>query len=108
MPLLLDTSQVDTIKKALQFKYTRSDYECLKKAPAIGEACVAKFSIDQNWYRAEIISVYPGKVKVNFVDYGNNEIVPLSDIRLDVIMKSFPRLCQECALFEIEDVSAVF
>ncbi|KAG8192820.1 hypothetical protein JTE90_014602 [Oedothorax gibbosus] len=103
-----DTSQVDTIKKALQFKYARSDdYERLKKAPTVGEACVAKFTIDQNWYRAEIISVYPGKCKVHFVDYGNNEIVALSDIRLDIIMKSFPRLCQECALYDIHNEANV-
>ncbi|CAL1285704.1 unnamed protein product [Larinioides sclopetarius] len=102
-----DTSQVETISKALQFKYGKPDsYKCLKKVPPVGEACIAKFSLDNAWYRAEIVSVYPGpplKVKVNFVDYGNNEIVPLSFIRTDLIMKDFPRQCLECALFGISD-----
>ncbi|GBO38394.1 hypothetical protein AVEN_156635-1, partial [Araneus ventricosus] len=101
------TSQVETISKALQFKYVKlENYKCLKKAPPVGEACVAKFSLDNAWYRAEVVSVYPGppvKVKVNFVDYGNNEIVPLSFIRTDLVMKEFPRQCLECALFGISD-----
>ncbi|KAF8781954.1 RING finger protein 17 like protein [Argiope bruennichi] len=101
------TSQVETISKALQFKYGKLESDkCLKKAPSVGEACVAKFSLDNAWYRAEIVSVYPGppvKVKVNFVDYGNNEIVPLSFIRTDLIMKDFPRQCLECVIFGIGD-----
>ncbi|GFR13574.1 RING finger protein 17 [Trichonephila clavata] len=92
-------SQVETITKALQFKYNKSKHTLLKKAPPIGEACIAKFSVDKAWYRGEIINVYSEKVKVNFVDYGNNEIVPLSEIRTDLIMRDFPRQCLECALF---------
>ncbi|GFU49792.1 RING finger protein 17 [Trichonephila clavipes] len=92
-------SKVETITKALQFRYNKSKHACLKKAPPIGEACIAKFSVDKAWYRGEIINVYPGKVKVNFVDYGNNEVVPLSDIRTDIIMRDFPRQCLECAIF---------
>ncbi|GIY18549.1 RING finger protein 17 [Caerostris extrusa] len=95
-------SAVDTITKALQFRYQESNFKILKKSPPIGEAVIAKFSVDNRWYRAEIASIYPSsKVKVNFVDYGNYEIVPLSYLQTDIIMKDFPRQSLECALFGI-------
>ena len=52
-------------------------------APCVGEACSAVFSEDGEWYRAEIIkSDDPsGKVLVQFVDYGNTELVDSANIQ---------------------------
>ena len=47
----------------------------------INMACGAKFSVDESWYRAKVTAVYPDSVEVLFVDYGNSEKVPKSDIR---------------------------
>ena len=47
----------------------------------VNMACGAKFSGDQNWYRSKVTAVYPDSVEVLFVDYGNSEKVPKSDIR---------------------------
>jgi staphylococcal nuclease domain-containing protein 1 len=42
--------------------------------PKLGEICVAKFSLDGEWYRAKIISLQTnGDVIVLFIDYGNKE-----------------------------------
>lgn len=42
--------------------------------PKAGDMCVAKFSIDNEWYRAKVLSVQSsGNVNVLFVDYGNRE-----------------------------------
>jgi hypothetical protein len=51
--------------------------------PTIGEMCVAKFSQDGAWYRAlvERVDTPGGTAKVLFVDYGNTDTVPLSDLR---------------------------
>jgi hypothetical protein len=50
--------------------------------PVLGQLCIAKYSQDNVWYRARVIQVEnlgphedDGKVKVQFIDYGNEEIV---------------------------------
>jgi len=44
--------------------------------PSIGEACVARWDEDCVWYNAKVESVSEdGSFKVNFIDYGNSEMV---------------------------------
>ena len=45
-----------------------------------GAACVARWSEDSVWYRAEVLSVSPSCCLVKFVDYGNEEEVALQYI----------------------------
>ena len=45
-----------------------------------GSACVARWSEDSVWYRAEVLSVSPSFCLVKFVDYGNEEEVALQYI----------------------------
>ncbi|GFT97455.1 tudor domain-containing protein 1 [Nephila pilipes] len=40
-------------------------------SPKVKEIVCCKFSEDGVWYRAEVISNKPNKVKVSFIDYGN-------------------------------------
>jgi len=42
---------------------------------AVGTACVARYRVDDNFYRAEIKEVRSDGALVNFVDYGNLEVV---------------------------------
>lgn len=65
-----------------------------------GELVAAKFSVDDNWYRAEILKVKPGKdgeekeFTVIFVDYGNVEIIgagALRPITDDFSLKVLPK-----------------
>lgn len=46
----------------------------------IGMACIARFSEDQSLYRAVIHKVHTNGCRVIFVDYGNSELVPLSEL----------------------------
>ena len=42
--------------------------------PKVGDLCVAKFSADDEWYRAKVLSVQGSdKVSVLYIDYGNRE-----------------------------------
>lgn len=45
--------------------------------------CLAQYSEDEKWYRALIVSEVPsaGKVEVIYVDYGNRELVSLTNLR---------------------------
>jgi len=47
---------------------------------------------DGEWYRAEIIALLPGIIKVRYVDYGNEAMVAESDVR--VLPTEFTRLPQ--------------
>lgn len=46
-----------------------------------GLLCVAKFSVDGNWYRAKITRELKNKYEVLFIDYGNVDIVFPNDVR---------------------------
>ena len=49
---------------------------------SVGELCVAQFSEDQQWYRAQVLSVYPesNEVEVFFIDYGNSETTSIQKL----------------------------
>lgn len=43
--------------------------------PKVNDVCVAQFSMDDEWYRAKVLSVKSsGEVTVLFIDYGNKEV----------------------------------
>ncbi len=48
--------------------------------PSVGSLCCANFSEDGLWYRAEVLKHTLSGVEVNFIDYGNTEIVPVQSI----------------------------
>ncbi|KAM8836922.1 tudor domain-containing protein 1 [Spinachia spinachia] len=48
--------------------------------PALGAACCAQFSADNNWYRAVVVDVGENEASVIYADYGNAEKVPFSRI----------------------------
>lgn len=55
--------------------------------PKKGEIVAGQFSVDDNWYRAEVTRIINGKegsetlYQLLYVDYGNVEVVPASRIR---------------------------
>ena len=62
-----------------------------------GEACITKYSFDDNWYRAEIIDPHgdSSHVGVEYVDFGTKTIVlriHVSDNIMDTV-KDNPILC---------------
>lgn len=42
--------------------------------PKRSDLCAAKFSEDEEWYRAKIESVSGGKATIRYIDYGNSEV----------------------------------
>lgn len=45
-------------------------------SPKRGDLCAAKFSEDNEWYRAKVEKVQGGNASILYVDYGNKETVP--------------------------------
>ena len=61
--------------------YAGSGSNPTMSTPYLGQLCVANYSKDNIWYRAKIVHVGDGqKVKVQFVDYGNEEVVDANQL----------------------------
>ncbi|KAJ8954517.1 hypothetical protein NQ318_000749 [Aromia moschata] len=48
----------------------------------VGLPCCALFVSDQQWYRSQIVEVMGDNVKVRYIDYGNEETVPISQLKI--------------------------
>lgn len=61
--------------------------------PSVGLPCVACFFINELFYRAEILEVDPPNARVVFVDYGNEDYLPLIHLkRILPRFMTFPKL----------------
>ena len=73
--------------------------------PCAGMSCCARFSKDGYWYRARIkYLVSSNRAKVEFVDYGNEEILPLNVLKEpDKTFMQLPRQAILCCLDVTKD-----
>lgn len=60
----------------------------------VGTPCLAPYSEDDIYYRAKIIDVKSDVVHVLFVDYGNHESVPVTEVK--TIPLRYLQLPQQC------------
>lgn len=89
----------------------------LKDAPVIGafnpkkgDIVLCYFHADSSWYRAMVVNTPRGPVEsskdafeVFYIDYGNQEVVPYSQLRpLDPSVSAAPGLAQLCSLAYIK------
>ncbi|XP_017015661.2 protein tudor [Drosophila takahashii] len=65
---------------AMMGQIERTKLKPLSQAPELGTACVARFSEDGHLYRALVSAVYAQRYRVVYVDYGNSELLPSSDL----------------------------
>lgn len=47
-----------------------------------GAPCCALYTFDKQWYRAQIINSDVNKIEIRYVDYGNEEVASLSNLRM--------------------------
>lgn len=76
-------------------------------SPAAGDAVCALYAADKLWYRARVLSSPEGgQCRVAFVDFGNDDLVPLADIRaLPDNMKAVHLFANRVALQGVKSVS---
>lgn len=48
----------------------------------VGLPCCALFESDQQWYRSQVVEVLGDSIKVRYIDYGNEEVVPCSQLKI--------------------------
>ena len=64
--------------------------------------CVAKYLADGGWYRGRIVQKNDTGVHVNFVDFGNTEIIPVSDLReIPIECTNLPQTCISVKLHDV-------
>ena len=77
------------------------------KGPAncsVGSACLAQYTLDEQWYRAEVVEVLNESVKVQFVDYGNTDVVSLQNTRVpNEDFTSLPAAAVKCQLHDVHN-----
>lgn len=62
--------------------FDASTAEDIQRPIMKGTLCAALFSADNQWYRVRVVgSQGRGDVKVDFIDYGNQEVVNESTLR---------------------------
>lgn len=70
------------------------------------QPCLARFTQDEGWYRAKVVSMQAAGVEVFFVDYGNVDIVPEADlVSIKPEYLSLPAQAVQCRLFAEQPVS---
>ncbi|XP_012578955.1 PREDICTED: tudor domain-containing protein 1 [Condylura cristata] len=72
--------------------------------PVKGEICVAKYTVDQTWNRVIIqdIDMLQKKVQVLYIDYGNEEMIPINRIhQLNRSIDLLPPCAIKCFLASV-------
>ncbi|EPY82173.1 tudor domain-containing protein 1 [Camelus ferus] len=83
-----------SLKETYANKVHEEDY-----IPVKGEVCVAKYTIDQTWNRVLIqdVDVLQKKAQVLYIDYGNEEVIPVNSIhQLNRNIDLFPPCAIKC------------
>ncbi|XP_067050162.1 tudor domain-containing protein 1-like isoform X2 [Acropora muricata] len=72
-----------------------------------GFPCCAQFSEDGMWYRAKVIKIVDQeKVEVNYVDFGNSEVLPLTAVRQEIPFIDVPCQCLQFVLRDVEPTTS--
>lgn len=58
-----------------------SESDLLLARPDTGAPCAAKFDEDNQWYRAQVVSLGQQEAEVQFVDYGNTQRIQTSQLK---------------------------
>ena len=79
--------------------YTSNRVGSMPSVSLVGSICCAKYSEDDSWYRGIVKSKSDKGVEVCFVDYGNSELIQLSDVKaLEREFQALPVQAIECKL----------
>lgn len=79
---LADSEELEKITLKVSEVAAAADQKCIDpKCLSLGSSCIALFSDDSLWYRAEVVCINADNLSVRFVDYGNVSQVCITDVR---------------------------
>ncbi|CAI9726720.1 Hypothetical predicted protein [Octopus vulgaris] len=105
LQLVSNEHQLDELVQNMQDYYDKlkERYEGLV---TVGTFVVAQFSEDSAWYRAVVEEIFASNVRVRFVDFGNDEVTPITNLK--PLVPVFTRHCCQavrCRLIDIKPIS---
>ncbi|XP_066272832.1 uncharacterized protein [Branchiostoma lanceolatum] len=108
--LLRDFQDIEDMSEKLQQFYSSDEFkESFISDPEVGMRCCALYSEDSMWYRALITDVLDQQVEVKFVDFGNTEMLDLTEIRvLDERFAVAPAYAVECSVAHVKPTSGTW
>ena len=95
-----DTELLEQVAEKVQTQSAKGKpiKECLA-----GQACLAKFSEDMCWYRAEVKELKSNGIEVFFIDYGNSSVVNRADmVEVNQELLDIPPLSIRCGLSNVD------
>ena len=92
-------SNVEKMHKDLDVCYSSQITSSLY-VPVVGEICVAKYSYDQKYYRAEVVCInHGGTVDIRFVESGRMETVTVSQLHhIQPIFLTLPKQARKFSM----------
>ncbi|XP_055378713.1 staphylococcal nuclease domain-containing protein 1 [Condylostylus longicornis] len=73
-----DGSKLENLMSKLRQEFQTNPPMSGTFTPKRNDICAAKFSDDNEWYRAKIEKLQSGQALIRYIDYGNKENVPLA------------------------------
>ena len=90
--------ELEAMSERLEETYDNVTADLVLSSPQAGQACCAKYSLDNLWYRAIVLGPRTSQgVPVFFVDYGNQEVVS-AVYKLEDEFYTLPMLALPCQL----------
>ncbi|XP_043284054.1 tudor domain-containing 6 isoform X2 [Venturia canescens] len=101
------TEEITAIEQ-LQDRLQEEAVNCpmVEGIPEENTLCLAMYSVDDMWYRAEVVVADPEIISVRFIDYGNTDAVYTNQGKCKVIpgsLKTIKRYAIKCRLDVIPD-----
>ncbi|KAM7308903.1 RING finger protein 17 isoform X2 [Ixodes scapularis] len=99
-----DIELYKAMKEALTDTYSELPAQ-QHKTLRLGQACVARYSLDEKYYRAKILNSGEKGIEVRFVDYGTTEYVNPDFIFPELMFEDVPKLCIEVEFYGLKPFS---
>ena len=103
-PLAPNQDTLRIIGNVLDSKFQGTSPRPVDKYWRLGDLAIARWDLDNKWYRASVMGVNLGECTVQFVDYGTVEECKVEDMRKDLFMTEIPVQCFHMQLETVKPV----
>jgi len=96
--------RLNSINEEINKEYQDSSQTEEDKFWSEGQAAIAKWHVDNKWYRASVLSVHPNRCKAKLVDYGTEETFLFTSMRKKTMHQDVP---VQCFRFKLDNICPV-
>lgn len=101
-----DLTSLGTLMDRVHARYHCTMPEASSHVWTLGQPVASQFTEDNMFYRARIVGFRESGIEVQYVDYGNREVVRKERLRMmDQTFLSIPIQCLSCCLYNVHPTS---